>query len=79
MNRSSTVLLDPLVALGVGNDDRGDGLVAGGSDGGPVDVHQRHAPQNLVAGLDLGAEVLALELDGVHADVNEQLDSAGGS
>ena len=36
MNRSSTVLLDPLVALGVGDDDRGDGLVAGGTDGGPT-------------------------------------------
>ena len=58
VNRSSTVLLDSFVALGVGDDDRGDGLVSGGSDGGQSTSTSGMPRRTLSPALTLGLKCL---------------------
>ena len=50
--------------------------MTGRSDLAKVHLEQQVALFDLVADLDLGAETVALHLDGIHADMDEHLDIA---
>ena len=50
--------------------------MAGSGDLGKIHLQQQIALLDLIAHLDLGAEAVALHLDGIHADVDQHLDIA---
>ncbi len=78
VNRLAPCSCNPLVALGVGNDDQGDGLVSAAPTAAQSTSTGGMPRRTLSPALTLGLSACP-QLDGVHADVNEQLDSAGGS
>ena len=76
-DRTARSEVDPLVGLGVGDHHRRGGVVAGCGHPGQIDFGQQIAAPDALPDLDLGLEVLAAQLHGVHADVDQDLHPAG--
>ena len=68
--------LDVLVIIRVRHDRDDNGGVAGGCDLRQIHLQQQVALLDFIANLDLRAEAIALHLDGIHADVDQNLDAA---
>ena len=63
--------LDTGKVIGIGDDHRGGQLIAGGRNGSHIELEQQLAFLDLVAHLDLGLVALALQLDGIHAHMDQ--------
>ena len=68
--------LDCLEVIGVGHDRDDHGRVTGSCDLAQIHLQQQIALLYLIADLDLRAEAVTLHLNGIHADMDQDLNTA---